>query len=264
MARHLNRGGEGVRQEGVDYTYTAFQSTRRSLNKPRSSTMELLDTPQTNKPKIMALAREVMVMIVDLVREAHPRTLESLALTNSHFLPFARYSAYRQVKIDISNDSCQRLLDTIDQSGFASAVRFLRIRGDWCSTSLPRVLESIAGMTGLRDLQLEVNCAQSSVLEILRKLPHVRLHTRCCDETFLGDSTPALEYMQSLESCHNLYSLEVKFSFYYAQSAQSLEILAALIRVLVSCKNLRRLTLDIKCTIPSQILYRSLYFSLGE
>jgi len=245
-----------------------------------------------SQPSLLSLGTDILTIVLDVIEDSNPRSLSSVALVSSHFRGIARYSQHRRLTLTVpqqpedefhpplfrngSNDKAlqlwrdkqtkqrqlvddfhQRLLD-IEKQDLLPAIRWLEVLQpinedkDMDPELLARILTLIPRMIGLRDVKWPHNTAPPELLTALRSSPHhVRLHTRYVRRR--REKAPDSNNLHALQNSLNLHSLKITAT--YRDAPSCLAITQPLKLILLSCPNLRSLTLDISlpssgCVIP--------------
>ncbi|KAH8651427.1 hypothetical protein BX600DRAFT_441856 [Xylariales sp. PMI_506] len=218
---------------------------------------------QPNRSHLVALPRDILFQIFYSLYDASPESLGRLATLCSQFRQIARYVRYRDIYIDLRTNTRvgSDLLDAIPQDDLIPAVRMLRV----CGPNLPRVLpgrrnnvsgdsssstshelpflrDAIRGMTGLRDLHWEGAYMPDTILGAVKQSPQLRLHVHFRNR-YMGPTNALMpRFLTSLADCPNLFSIRVEVT--YKGSKDCLEMTQPLKRILLSCPNVRALSLD--------------------
>lgn len=198
------------------------------------------------------LSEELILLIIDHLQDISPGSVVVLASANSFLYSKARYVQHRHVTIGIKPSKAANetaYLRYLSSNGLLPAIRTLRY-ADFVNEpekyQFPQPLyDPIDRMTGLRDLHWEVHPIPASLLDKLKQRTRVRLHAVI---RFITASHPqsralSLGHIDALSGSPNLYSLRVNVN--YVTAEESLETLRPLRGLLLSCPNLRKLSLDV-------------------
>lgn len=209
------------------------------------------------RTSLILLGSDIAILVADLLHETSPKSLSSLALTNQWFHSIARYSQHRTVVLQIPvaqeiDVLCNRL-KYLENQKLLSAIRSLEIRHpeNLVGKTVILVGNYIRQMTGLRDLHYPHSWTSPHLLDVLQRCPSVRLHTMVTND---GNGADEAYNALSLQGCKNLTSLTCRVCYMNAEMCS--QVTQPLKQVLLSCPNLRILTLDISmprsgCVIPS-------------
>lgn len=193
------------------------------------------------RPSLLNLGTDILSIIVDFVQDTHPASVLSIALVSSYLHSIARYSQHRSITVKVPREDDAALCDRLDyteKQGLLPAIRQVQIiDSDYFKDgALLRICELLPKMTGLRDVSWPRTFVPVRMIEALAALPDVRLHV-VVPERYLADN------LYTLPHCTNLSSL--KFSAIYHDTESCLATTQPLKQILLSCANLRSLTLDI-------------------
>lgn len=195
------------------------------------------------------LSEELVLLIIDHLQDISPGSVVVLASANSFLYSKARYVQHRHVTISIKLSKAANeiaYLRYLSSNGLLPAIRTLRYvdfvdEPEKYQFQLP-LYDPIDRMTGLRDLHWEVHPVPASLLEKVKQRTRVRLHA-VITASHSHSRALALGHIDALTGSPNLYSLRV--SVYYVTAEESLETLRPLKGLLLSCPNLRKLSLDV-------------------
>lgn len=235
------------------------------------------------RPSLIQLSDDIILDILQLLYDVSPRGYIELAFVCRHWYQLVRYTQYRNGSLSIPLDdasACDRL-NFIMQSAWVTTVCTLRVHAQVPSAgsaeasaqppnpALSLLVMMIPGMTGLRDIHWVAPTIPENVLDSIRRNPQLRLHVHLCASG--GDSeayAQAQELLEVLVGSPNLFSIRAEVSYF--ESEEALKITQPLKHLLLTCPNLRRLSLDIApqlsrthFTVPSA-RYCGLGFSQGE
>ena len=230
-----------------------------------------------SRPSLTTVGHDVLVLIIDLLADDHPRSMSSISLVNSEWHGIARRSRHKRILLDFSEEeaAAEERMEHIKQSHLLSAVRILELKlsEDKLIQALERsdkipdsgddvpgeddtkaiehesmqIRRFLSKLSGLRELYCETCILPFTIIDVLRKhCPKVqlqvmlfakdRISTRVCNN--------GLSY---LNASPNLRSLKVETRYTNAEECE--RVTKPLKHVLLSCPNLRSLTLDI--ALPS-------------
>ncbi|KAB5562771.1 hypothetical protein GE09DRAFT_759274 [Coniochaeta sp. 2T2.1] len=211
----------------------------------------------SNRRSLTDLSDEILLLIIDHLQDVSPKSVINLAMVSSRFYGKARYVQHRDESIDVQKAANEiRYLEYLESAGLLPAIRTVRFKNLWrhepsMSEDLASLSQLLDQMTGLRDVlwgDVDVNYPVNvqypilgSLLQSLKLRPQIQLHVAV---TSWSLTTPAsLLNISILTSSANLRSLRVDVE--YVHSFECLETVRPLKRLLLSCPNLRKLSLDI-------------------
>jgi hypothetical protein len=198
------------------------------------------------------LSDEIIMLITEHLQDISPGSVVVLASVSSFLYSKARYVQHRHVTISLKLSKAKNeigFLRYLSSNGLLPAIRTLRFieladteeKGYQFPTPLYGLIDQ---MTGLRDIHLDAFCypVPASVLENLKQRTRVRLHVSV---TTFSEQTAAVVAREftNLTGSPNLYSLRVDVQ--YVPAKECLETIRPLKGLLLSCPNLRKLSLDI-------------------
>ena len=186
------------------------------------------------------------------MRDISPGSVVALASVSSFLYHKARYVQHRHVIINLGRSKVENeisFLRYLSSNGFLPAVRTLQfLKVDATETITYQFPTTLSGlidqMTGLRDIHLGAYChlVPASVLDYLKQLTRVRLHVYV--RAFCKATADVVgRELTLLAGCPNLYSLRVNVK--YVTAKQCVVTIRLLKGLLLSCHNLRKLSLDI-------------------
>ncbi|KAI2470702.1 hypothetical protein F4781DRAFT_166087 [Annulohypoxylon bovei var. microspora] len=188
------------------------------------------------------IPEEITRMVVELIHAACPGSLNSLALVNSSF--HKHVVEFRLRTWTFHHGNLEEDLEHIKVKDVWRFIRRININ-DYMGVKA-NLCDSLPKMKMLRDIELLCGFVHKdlgkTLLKSLQDQPHVRLHA-----TFASHPvrfTLARTNLHVFVGSPNLYSLHIKHQ--YATKTSCLEVTLPLKRILLTCANLRHLTLDIK------------------
>lgn len=200
------------------------------------------------------LSNEIIILIIEYLQDISPGSVVVLASVSSFMYSKARYIQYRHVTISLKPTRAKSkseigFLRYLSSNGLLPAIRTLRFvdlvhqpeKGYQFPTPLYGLIDQ---MTSLRDIHLDAHCypVPTSLLNYLKQRTQVRLHISV--KTFSDQSRAAVaRELTHLAGSPNLHSLQVDVD--YVPANECLETTRPLKGLLVSCPNLRKLSLDI-------------------
>jgi hypothetical protein len=198
-------------------------------------------------------------MIIDVLYNDSPASADELACTSSFYYHLTRYRQYREVCVAISTTTnevaFQNRLVVVEKEGLLPAIRRVRVRigaidKQKCTTTM---IEFIGKMMTLADLEWRYaknikmsTCVPNQLISLLQSRPQVRLHAGVSPPSVLHPrSEHDLEYnLYRLEGLKNLSSFQVRFTY---RKSKICDFISPCVKhMLMSCPNLRKLTIDIK------------------
>ncbi|KAF2159014.1 hypothetical protein M409DRAFT_30549 [Zasmidium cellare ATCC 36951] len=226
----------------------------------------------TSVTSLCSLPRDILFSISDILQRESPTSLSSLSLVNSQLHRLAQYCQHQHVRIEILGDTLIKRCAIIESNGLEAAVRQLTLvdipGGNMQPCSKYRQHIDMIGrvlprFTGLKSLDYRGNSVPAAILSILA--PQVTLSA-----TFPGSpkTSPADELLMRLYNNENLSTLNVQFTWIHESECR--RIMRHLKEVILTCPNLKSLTLDVSqptsgCVPSSQpIEYVGLGFEYGE
>ncbi|KAK4626574.1 hypothetical protein CLAFUW4_04943 [Fulvia fulva] len=217
-------------------------------------------------PSIVSLGHDLIVMILQVLQDAHPPSMRSVKQVSSNFHHLAAYIACNTLKLDLSLKASVATSDRLlrlEQRGLLAAIHRIEVTAtdDELAQPMPpsngnhfakqddcKVMylmrRLLLLMTGLTDLHWPNESISPATLAILKGRA-VRLHVK-------ADSY-ATNNLDRLIDCSNLHSLSVHQN--YASARDCLKITGPLKAVLLSCKNLRHLSFDISQPSSGCVVY---------
>jgi hypothetical protein len=196
------------------------------------------------------LSDEIIMLIIECLQDICPGSVVVLASVSSFLYSKARYVQHRHVTISLELSKAKNeigFLRYLSSNGLLPAIRTLRFielaDTEKKGYQFPRPLYGLIDqMTGLRDIHLDAFCypVPASVLENLKQRTRIRLHV-----SVFSERTAAIVAREftNLTGSPNLYSLRVDAK--YVRAKECLETIRPLKGLLLSCPNLRKLSLDI-------------------
>ena len=251
------------------------------------------------RPSLTTVDHDILVMIIDFLADDHPGSMPSVWLVNSEWHSIARRSRHRCTMLDFIEHpaTAKRSMDYVKEANLLSAIRRLEIRYPETNDTLgkdrlvyqPRHLNEnvwrdvskkvpkpeqisrlLPQMFGLREIWWRSSNPPLEIIMALRtSCPKVRLHaTILAGDRNLNPMKSSNIGLHHMISHPNLTSLNVEAG-YIQQKNYWLNLTRPLKEVLMSCPNLRSLTLNIglesggvECLPP--IDYCGLGFANGE
>jgi hypothetical protein len=133
----------------------------------------------------------------------------------------------------------------MSHGGFLSAVRVLDVHGRALQDypALPLLVKMIPGLIGLRVLQWDAPSIADGVIESLQRLPRARLHLVLSANAQRDPGGMSAEVLKSLTNNSSLSSIRMRVT--YIDGEKLRDFTGPLKQVLLSCPNLRTLSLDV-------------------
>ncbi len=229
---------------------------------------------EPGQPSLANLSEDVILYLMDFIQDVSPRSVRNLAMVCSYLHAKARYIQHRHVAVDFSkpdpaDSQSTKYLQFLSRSGLLPAVRSLQMRYYEYERSpgagLVLLKEFLPSMTGLHELEWIGVKMPNLIFNILKKHPRIRLRARLASYNAHDASLPFL--IASLCGNLNLVALDILGTYIAAKDC--LEITQPLKKLLLSCPNLRDLSLQISqssgCvmhSVPHE--YCGLGFTNGE
>jgi hypothetical protein len=198
------------------------------------------------------LSDEIIMLVIEHLQDISSESVVTLASVSSFLYGKARYVQYRRVTISLELSRTKNeiaFLKYLSSNGLLPAIRTLQfieptdteVKGYGFPTPLYGLIDQMAG---LRDIHLDAFWypVPASVLEYLKQLPRVRLHISVTTY-HVRTAAVVARVLTCLTGSPNLYSLRVDAQ--YVPAKECLETMRPLKRLLLSCPNLRKLSLDI-------------------
>lgn len=202
---------------------------------------------------MIRLGSDISKLIMDILYAESPKTLNQVALVNSFYYRLARYAQHHDISVTLAEPAAiKQRVGLMEKSELLPAVRRLRVHGGYRGTLKEQASQVCRGttlmmcnllprLTGLTDLEAHLIDIPREILEVLHNLPSVRLHIV---PSMIDARDPgAHEGLVALQGMPNLRSMDVNCLYFTAQPCSL--VTAALKRVLLSCPNVSRLSLDI-------------------
>lgn len=204
------------------------------------------------------LSDELILLVVNHLQILSPESVPVLALVSSSFYRKARYVQHHEESIDLGKSEQEvSYLSYLATTALLPAIRTIRF-DYFCwppkeSERIPTLLNELMDqMTGLRDIYWDSPRIRyllpGSLVQNMKQRPRVRLHTSVVQDGLRGNTTRAiaLQQMSDLAGSPNLYSLRAEVEHIDGTAAQETQpVMWRLKELLISCSNLRKLSLDI-------------------
>ncbi|KAK5953345.1 hypothetical protein OHC33_005289 [Knufia fluminis] len=241
------------------------------------------------RPSLVILGRDILVMVFDLIRDSSPKSLQAIASVSSEFYHLATYSRQRHLTMRLNPDTIQNThsrLRCIDEQNLLPAIHFLDVvepgevtfknrqeyinghtdnaNADQYFDCMKSIISLIPRMMGLKYLSWQRTAhagdgIPDTVLEVLRSCPQVRLHAKVSARARPGYATHGESVQESnldkLQGNANLSKLEAQITFY--DSNDCLEATQPLKHILLSSPNIRSLSLSISQPSSGCVVYRA-------
>ncbi|KAH9905130.1 hypothetical protein F4778DRAFT_695225 [Xylariomycetidae sp. FL2044] len=199
------------------------------------------------------LSKEILAQIIDLIQAtSRPDTFRALMLVNSRLRALVRYAQVCHLTLEEHHRTGTTLgplserLQHLAKCDLFRAVRRITVQGFLdMRAAILTVSAMLSLMPGLRDLIIRHPAIPDATIESIKRAPQVRLWAEI-DDTFRMHGEKSNLYV--LQNCHNLYSFEVEA--FYSSVKQCLDITKPLKSLLLTCRNLRRLKLNIGEQLP--------------
>jgi hypothetical protein len=211
--------------------------------------------PESGKPgrrSITDLPDELVVLILNLLQDVSHASVVAMASVCSFFYDRARAIQHRDMSISLSKvEKVILYLNYLSLAGRLSTILTLRLYdGMETPKKLPklqkRLVDLISRMTGLRDVYWDTIWLPipASLVEDLKLRPpgRVRLHAFIDTLCYPGTKT-SLQNIAALGGSPNLYSFRVGVEYAGGEACPPTVRLAK--QLLLSCPNLRKLSLDL-------------------
>jgi len=237
------------------------------------------------QPSLVKLNRDILIMIFDLLQETSKGSLQAVALVSIDFYHLAEHSRHRHLRLDLGPSTIaasQNRLQHLERQKLLAAVRFLDVKDPGFTTfkhgqqyiadnssneninqytgCLDLIRNLIPAMTGLKDVSWKSSAhgdgnIPNTLLEALRSDSKVRLHAKVGTQTLPvrhGFTGPESNF-HKLQNNTNLSKLEAEIV--YKDDTDCLEATKPLKRILLSCPNIRSLSLDISLPQSGCMVY---------
>lgn len=196
-----------------------------------------------NKPSLLTLGNDIVVLMTDILEEESPGSLRSLGLVSSYYYNIAGHSRHRNVTVGQSNQKDEAMrLEHLERCGILPAIRHLTVASQVYLPTINRVSNLAPRMTGLRDVTWNEPIG-TDMLRVFKSRPTARLHTSVGGYYRRAEGETPSSALGRLAGSPSLFSLNVGFT--YTSAMECREMTLALKQVLLSCPNLRRLKLDL-------------------
>ncbi|KAH8655889.1 hypothetical protein BX600DRAFT_74177 [Xylariales sp. PMI_506] len=220
---------------------------------------------------LLALPTDILLHILCIVHDISPMSIADITPVCSQLNEIARNLRCQNIYVDLGKKNIPERLNHVLQPSFLPLVRLLRVYSrheeeQHKSPGLELVANVVPRMTGLRDLHWDGASLPDNVLQCLKSRPHVRLHLSIIMSR--GGNQIAAQLLKSLPGNLNVASIRAHITFIDAKDSP--DTTQGLKRVLLSCPNLRCLSLNISqphggCVIlPMPTVYHGLGFVQGE
>ena len=198
---------------------------------------------------LLNIGNDVVMMILDELQQASPRSVVSMSLVHSSFRKLAQQCQYREMEFDHSSAASDRL-KLASEKQLLSAVRSLKVKGDAVndkSSPWGLLADLVPKMSGLKDITITSNNIPTEMVEAVQKCRDARLHiVICCHDR--GECLT----LKQLKGVANLYSLDVDATYGHSDC---LHVTEPLRDVLLTCSNLRILKIDIHQPRAGCVMY---------
>jgi hypothetical protein len=230
------------------FTGSSAKSARRPVGVIPARKPEPRDKGQ---PSLTKLPRDIIFRIIEFIQDVSPESVVNLASVSSHMYHQARYVQHRHVSINLEHANVSNFLDFIARNGLAPVIQALHVASrrrqpdQEPHPALSRLCDLIPNMTGLRDIHWKGSVIPEQILGGVKQLPRARLYMRIEDYDFQpsGRESPGTQLLASLAGSPNLFSVCADITYTSAEGC--LEAMRPLKKLLLSCPNLRRLSLDV-------------------
>ena len=220
--------------------------------------------PPVHSPALRSLDRlpyVVLARILDLLSWTSPTSLAQLSLVSPTLHSLARRSQYECITLNLSADNRANLARRcahIESTGLQSAVRevvLVETRSakpdengpKTCVELVCRLLPMLSGLTAVEYRGIGI---PNEILNVLQRAPHVTLCTPVPEVT---EPSSRSHHLSRLDGNVNLRKLVVKVTWFEADDC--LRVMHPLKRVLLSCTNLKSLSLDISQPTSGCVVY---------
>ncbi|KAF4975547.1 hypothetical protein FZEAL_7693 [Fusarium zealandicum] len=225
---------------------------------PVSIQKKTMQPAHVTQSSLATLSDDLILYILDILQDMSPKSILFCMSVCSSFYYHARHVRHRELSIDIgSNDSIERL-GLASKNNLLPAVRTLKVSGNG---QLPSTLgDTLQGMTGLRNVEWSAASITEPILQTLQSSPHTTLDIKITDNT--------KQLLAELPGSIVLSSVSVNIT--YATAEDCTQVTQPLKQVLLSCPNLRKLSLNLTrpsrgCVAPDPpAQYVGIGFAAGE
>ncbi|KAK3319780.1 hypothetical protein B0T19DRAFT_478837 [Cercophora scortea] len=240
--------------------YNGIQSRRqrKKLKRRRAILPRAPTSKDPKRPSFINLPNDILWQIVYLLQDTSPSSVTRLVSVCSSLHATARRIQHRRVSINLNSppvggdeDSDTRdRLEHMSRCGLLPAVRSLKVlapvrrRPDGGSDEpddLSFLVDLLLAMTALRGIKWDIHLWDRSFSTHFPPEPTSRAAE---SETQLDKTdVPVEDLLHTLTTCSNLVSLRAKITYVREQDCR--DVSQALRQVLLSCPNLRALSLDL-------------------
>ncbi|KAM0544827.1 hypothetical protein ACHAPJ_011658 [Fusarium lateritium] len=195
--------------------------------------MRSIQPADPTRVSLAALSDDLILYILDMVHDASPKTIPKCVSVCSSLYRHARYVQHRQLSIDFDRQESIQHLELASRERLLPAVRKLKVHG---TVNPPSALDDmIQKMTGLRHVEWNAATITKPILQTLQSCPDTTL------DVFIANHTKQL--LSDLSGSTALVSVDIDIT--YATAEDCTQVTQPLRRVLLSCPNLRRLSLNL-------------------
>ncbi|KAM0281170.1 hypothetical protein ACHAO9_010858 [Fusarium lateritium] len=229
-----------------------------SVAQPVSVAMRTIQPQDPARPSLAALSDDLILNILDMVNDASPKSIPNCLLVCSSFYHHGRYVLHRELSIKIDSHDSMTHLELASRENLLPAVRKLAVYG---SGDLPSSLDDmIRRMTGLREIEWSAATVTKSILQTLQSFPRIALSVLITNDT--------KKLLVDVPGSTSLVSVSVDTTWTTAEECK--QVTQPLKQVLLSCPNVRKLSLNITrptrgCVVTQPPLeYVGIGFAPGE
>ncbi|KAK3986143.1 hypothetical protein QBC44DRAFT_144288 [Cladorrhinum sp. PSN332] len=221
--------------------------------------------PEPSRSALTELSHECMVRILECLWDVSPESLFDVALTCSCLYQQVRYIQSSSVSVVLGPDDCNsaaaqhkdnsiKRLEYLVQNDLLAAVRTLHVTAPgleppincWDGSPWKQLSEAFPQMTGLCEMHWNAHTVPIKVLDELSKRPRLRFHLSI--QGRIGDPGRSSSDIQGMlewfKNSSHLVSVNARL-LYSNTLMLGNEIMKPLKTLLISCPNLRHLSLDI-------------------
>lgn len=204
-----------------------------SVVPPVSVGMRTMQPKDPARPSLAALSDDLILNILDMVHGTSPKSIPNCMLVCSSLYHHGRHIQHRELSVEIDSHDSMTRLELASRENLLPSVRKLAVYG---TSNLPSPLEDmIRKMTGLREVEWSAATITKPILETLQSFPHTHLSLLITNDT--------KKLLVDVPGSTALVSVSVDTTWTTAEECK--QVTQPLKQVLLSCPNVRKLSLNI-------------------